>query len=93
MEVGSDEKERCAEAFDDECGAEDLHAGEDAQEQDIDLVAADKADGQSAEDQAECSRVDVEHFHENNRRAGDIHEQAGEGKGTGEREDNKLRFF
>jgi hypothetical protein len=90
---GSHQQQRGHGTFQEQRGAEDLVAGIFAEQQDVDLVAADETGGQPGKDGAELPRADVKHLHEDDGRAGDIDQQAGEGERPGERIGEELRLF
>ena len=70
---------------------EDLLTVEVAEQQDVDLIAADEAHDQHGEDDAEGLGAHVEAVHEDDGRAGDEGEETGEGEGSGEAVGDELR--
>jgi hypothetical protein len=56
--------------LEEQCGNEDLSAGETAQQKDVDLVAADESHDKHGEYAAEGLGAHVEAIHENEWRAG-----------------------
>ncbi len=79
--------------LDSQCGRENPAAREPSKKKDVELTPGDEAARENGEDHAESLRAHVESVHENDRRAGDIGEEAGEREGPCDGVSAKLRLF